>query len=604
MPDSETKICQNCRASFAIDASDLDFYRKISVPPPTFCPDCRMQRRFAWRNERTLYRNTCAATGKPVISCFAPDSGLTVYDRDYWWSDNWDPFSFGTDYDFQRPFFAQFSELLRRVPMPAVFSTNTVNCNYCNYVGEMKDAYLVGASWAGENLAYASREDYCKDSMDLFGVMLSERCYDCVSVLKSSQTYFSQNCESCSACALCLECRGCNDCVGCVNLRNKSYHIFNQPYDRESYRQALAELRLDTQSGLAAARQRFEELKLRSLRKFANITSCQNVTGDYIANAANCRFIFDSADDVRDCRYCQNIASKAYGCYDGYGIGAQCELTYESFNTGVQGVRQCFCGTVYGGTDIYYSINCHNCMNLFGCVGLRNKEYCIFNRQYGKEEYRELRARIIRQMSDRPYVSKVNSQKSVVYKYGEFYPIELSPFAYNATVAQDFMPLSPDKIRSEGYTYREPEVPPYQATIAAQDLPDSIQDATEAITKEIISCQGCGKVYRIISKELSFLEQAGLPLPRRCPECRHQDRLALRNPMKLWHRHCACGGRGRQLNTTPSQDVVASCEGVVCQNTAKHFHGEAPCPNEFETAYPPDSPAIIYCEQCYNAEVV
>ncbi|HEY4526141.1 MAG TPA: hypothetical protein VJL32_03550 [Candidatus Paceibacterota bacterium] len=40
------------------------------------------------------------------------------------------------------------------------------------------------------------------------------------------------------------------------------------------------------------------------------------------------------------------------------------------------------------------------------------------------------------------------------------------------------------------------------------------------------------------------------------------------------------------------------------KNFATHFHGENPCPTEFETSYAPDRPEIVYCEQCYNSEVV
>jgi hypothetical protein len=40
------------------------------------------------------------------------------------------------------------------------------------------------------------------------------------------------------------------------------------------------------------------------------------------------------------------------------------------------------------------------------------------------------------------------------------------------------------------------------------------------------------------------------------------------------------------------------------QNTAEHFHGDQPCPNEFETPFSAERKEIVYCEQCYNAEVV
>ena len=105
---NETKICQNCKKNFTIESDDFGFYEKIKVPPPTFCPECRMQRRFTWRNERSLYHNKCIATGKNVVSGFSSDSGMIVYERYFWWSDKWDPMSFGVDYDFSKPFFLQF----------------------------------------------------------------------------------------------------------------------------------------------------------------------------------------------------------------------------------------------------------------------------------------------------------------------------------------------------------------------------------------------------------------------------------------------------------------------------------------------------------------
>src|SRR3989338_3256505 len=125
----ETKQCRNCRQPFTIEPDDLGFYEKIGVPAPTFCPDCRLQRRLSWRNERTLHRLKCMATGKDIISGFHPDAGYTVYDRDYWWSDEWDainpPAGGNLDYDPSKSFFEQFDVLMKHVPQPAVFNALT-----------------------------------------------------------------------------------------------------------------------------------------------------------------------------------------------------------------------------------------------------------------------------------------------------------------------------------------------------------------------------------------------------------------------------------------------------------------------------------------------
>jgi len=51
MKNSEIKNCQNCKKDFTVEPEDFNFYEKIKVPPPTFCPECRLVRRMLWRNE-------------------------------------------------------------------------------------------------------------------------------------------------------------------------------------------------------------------------------------------------------------------------------------------------------------------------------------------------------------------------------------------------------------------------------------------------------------------------------------------------------------------------------------------------------------------------
>jgi len=85
-----TKNCQNCKQEFVIESDDFLFYEKIKVPPPTFCPECRLKRRLMWRNERTLYKRVCDLCGINLLSVFHQDSIYTIYCSSCWWSDKWD----------------------------------------------------------------------------------------------------------------------------------------------------------------------------------------------------------------------------------------------------------------------------------------------------------------------------------------------------------------------------------------------------------------------------------------------------------------------------------------------------------------------------------
>ena len=105
--NSETRNCQNCKKDFTIEPDDFSFYEKIKVPPPTFCPECRFQRRMSWRNERTLYKRSCDLCKSNFISMYHQDTIFPVYCRECWYSDKWDPLFYGQDYDFSKSFFEQ-----------------------------------------------------------------------------------------------------------------------------------------------------------------------------------------------------------------------------------------------------------------------------------------------------------------------------------------------------------------------------------------------------------------------------------------------------------------------------------------------------------------
>ncbi len=609
--DAMRKTCANCASEFEIAPEDFDFYKKISVPAPTWCPECRMKRRFMWRNERNLYRRKCALTGKDIITCFAPDSKVAVYDRDVWWSDQWDPMTFGQEYDFKTPFFAQFKKLLERTPMPAVFNSSSVNSNYCNHVGESKNAYLVSASWRAEDVMYSSRIGLSKDCVDVFAVIESELCYEDISSFKLYKTSFSENCENCTESWFLYDCKGCSNCFGSANLRNKQYYIFNEPYSKEDYFKKIKEFDLGSYRGLCEAENKFAEIRSRALRKYANVANVKDTTGDNLKHVSNSKECFDIYNDVRDSKWCMNGGMKMADNYDGYGVGADFELGYETIDTGKEASKLLFTIVVWASTSVQYSYNCFGCENCFGCIGLRNKKYCILNTQYTPEDYKVLLPKIIEQMNAMPYADK----KGRVFGYGEFFPPEISPFAYNETVAQEYFPLSELEAVEKGYSWRNFADRNYAPTILPEKLPDNIKDVPDSITKEIIGCahaggcdEQCTTAFKITEPELQFYKRLNLPLPRLCPNCRHASRLAKRNPPKLWKRTCMCAG------STSSPQAGIESEKATRKNTATHFHGTEKCPNSFETSYGPDPryaegsgeasrPETVYCEACYNNEI-
>ncbi len=567
--EKAVKTCQNCHHDFVIEPDDFSFYEKIKVPAPTFCPDCRKIRRMIWRNERSLYKSNCDLCKKNIISVYPAKNIFPVYCCECWWSDEWDPSDYGVDYDFFKSFFTQIFELNKKIPRQGLNSLNNFNCPYINYAWNSKNGYMCFDLGYGENVFYSNACHFIKDSQDNSYSKKLDLCYECIDSQESSMSGNLEKCKDCLDSHFLYNCNGCFSCILCSNLRNQKYCILNKKYSKEEY-EKLKETYLN---GSFLTRQKnielFKELKLNSIHKENSNIQTKDCTGNNIWNCDNCKKSFNIFKS-QNCKFVNDIDSDLKDSVD-LSCAAEGELMYEG--TSVSGSNLFFDILVGFSLNVLYSIYCiKNNKNIFGCVSLRNKQYCILNKQYTKEQYEELVPKIIKHMDDMPYVDSMGR----VYKYGEFFPSELSPFAYNETVAQEYFPLTKEQALKQGYKWKDKEERNYTIDIYNIDIPDNINDINDDITTKIIECahkgecnQQCTLAFKIIPEELSFYRRMNLPIPRLCPNCRHYERLSQRNPMKLWQRKCMKEG----------------------------------CNNEFETSYAPERPEIVYCEKCYQQEV-
>lgn len=581
-------VCQNCQREFPIEPENLDFYKKIKVPPPTWCPECRFKRRLIFWNEHNLFKRQDSRTGKEIFSLFPNEAPLKIYDHDYWWSDAFDAREYGRGYDFSKTFFEQFKLLFDAVPWPSGSIQKMVNSDYSHNATGLKNCYLCFNGNTSEDCMYGIAFYDMKQSLDFYQCDESELCYEAFSVGSSYKTFFSMDCGFCRDSWFLRDCQNCSDCFGCTNLRHKQYYIFNQPYSKDDYLRKIKEFNLGSYASLMAMKKKVYDFWNQYPRKYMHAVHNVNSSGDYVFSSKDAQWCYQVVG-VESSKWVQNVALEVKDSYDYTNWGLHAERVYETITCGENLARLKFCIECWPACqDLEYCMNCHSSNNLFGCIGIKKGQYMILNRQYSKNDYFALREKIIKQMEEVPYTDK----QGRIYKYGEFFPIEFSPFAYTEAAVSDYYPLEKRGVIEQGFAWRDSSPKEFKATMQAADLPDHIKDAQEAVTKEIIACASCKKAYRIIDREFEFLKRFGIPMPRLCPNCRYLERRRFRNPYKFWHRRCMCGGK--------------AAEGGAYQNSGlphKTHKGGEHCPNEFETSYSPEREEIVYCEQCYQNEV-
>jgi CxxC-x17-CxxC domain-containing protein len=562
----ESRTCQNCKTDFSVASEDFDFYAKLSVPAPLTCPRCRFERRLMFRNERNLYKRNCDKCGKGIITIFSPEGAQPVYCSPCWWGDSWDARDYGVDYDPSRPFFEQLRELRDRVPCMALIVgyASLVRSEYVNHAGACKDCYLIFNADFCENVLYSSTITHVKESMDLLMSGNSELTYDSIDSY-GTKVFFSENAASCIETYFSKDCAGCLNCIGCVGLRNKSYHIFNKPVSREEFTQFVADARLDTRAGVAAMEKAAHAFWLTVPRRANYGTRNVNSTGDYIYDCKNAKECYQAVG-LEDGAYCQLLTlAPTRDAYDLTEWGMNSERIVDAITVGENCANIKYCSGAWANcSNVEYSMYAVGSSDCFGCVNLRKQKYCILNKQYTKEEYEKLRAEIIKDMMEHPYMDA----QGRTFPYGEFLPYDLSFFAYNESHANQYWPKTEAEIGERGFRFKAPEKSAHVPTLGWDAVPESIRDVTDGITKEILGCASCGKSYRIVPAELALLRRFDLPVPTACPDCRHMRRVARVNPPVLYARECN------------------KCKkGIV-------------------TAYAPERPEIVYCESCYQQEVI
>jgi hypothetical protein len=267
--------------------------QEIPIPLPTLCPFCRSVRRYCFRNERVLYPRACPTSGAKFISPISADKPFTVYENEYWYGDAWDAKEYGRTFDFSRPFFPQFRELMEAVPQLGRSCTNLQNCDYVNQVGWSKDCYLIFEADYDEFCYYGNNLYKSRSSVDLLQCMHCELCYECTECRSCYTLRHSFRCENCNDSWFLHSCIGCRNCIGCVNMHNKQYCIFNEQCSKQEYIRRSKEFALHMRAGIARLRERAEEFVKPFPVKYTGGTQNEESTGDGLWHTQRCKECYD-----------------------------------------------------------------------------------------------------------------------------------------------------------------------------------------------------------------------------------------------------------------------------------------------------------------------
>lgn len=507
MFNQQTRQCQTCKKEFRISPDDFAFYERFESFSPKKCVVCIWKHLLAFWVFGRFRKTASALSGKSIITTFPETVKFPIYAHEEWASDSWDPLDFGQEYDFSKSFFEQFAELQARVPHPHQSGIKNVDCQWSDDVWSSKNCYLCRSLLDCENVSYGYRIFFCKDSFDLAYCFNMELSYDCLYCFKSYRVRHSFDARECIDSAFLHDCRNCQNCFMCWNLRNKEYHILNKPYSKEAYFEKLKEFDTRSRSGVQKIKNDFNKIiAAEAVHRVDYNVKILNSTGNFLLECKDC-FSCYSLEKSENCRYVfrgiQNkdvafsvgsiVENSVFSMVDGYGYKTM--ATFHCANC----------------RESAYLDYCENCEYCFGCVGLRKKRYCILNKQYSEQAYRETLAQI---------KSKMRQDN----EWAEFFPLSMAYCGYNFSLAHIYFPQTVEEVEGMGGFWQKQPEQTYEG-IDGDSLPDSIDDATDEILQKIIICPETKGRFNIAKHEFEFCKKYGIPLPNRYPDYRTVQRF-------------------------------------------------------------------------------
>ncbi len=546
------RVCRQCQKSFPVEPDDIDWYKLFRVPPPTLCPTCRMQRRMAWRATflPVFYRRQCNAPGhsEQILSFYSPSNSLVVYDDSFYYGDGWEGGQFAQEHEPAKPFFEQFDTLAHRAPRQALGKDpKSVNCEYVVSGVQAKNCYYCSIPFLSEDIQYSYIPDRSKNSIDTNWLLNSDRCYQCTLVEESYNCNFCTDSQNCVDSWFLFDCKNCTNCFGCTNLRNKKYCWFNEQLTREEYMKRLAEINTGDHTILRQYQQQFEELRGKAIRKAIDALHTETSSGNVLRHTKNAKHCFQimTGENLKYVEHVDHIDT-IMDLFGSTGSSMAYEVSGLSHSQNVKFsvmLRTC--------NDAEYSTECNSCSYIFGCVGLKNKKFCIFNKQYQEDEYWRR-------------VDELKTAMLARGEYGEFFPAADSPCSYKDSNAQTEFPLSKEEIVSRGWRIdEEPEAvvtPTGPDVLSGDEIPADIATVTDEILQQILICAKTGKPFRLTKFELDFYRQKKLPLPTVHPLERIKERFKLQRPYRLWDAACSKCSRAMKSGYDPAEQLTVYCE--------------------------------------------
>ncbi len=533
------RVCALTGEKWMMTEEEISWFRKFNVPPATWSPITRMKIIAAFATGFGWWWQKHPETGEKVLSYVHPATGIKVLpDPEFYEKDFTDR---ARDYDFTRPFNDQIRELQLQVPFTA-WRSLTVPVNSIALLSQGdENSYFVTMS-SSKNTMYSYGAEHTENSVEIYESQNIMNCYSVIFSQRLHKCKFIRQCFDIINCDFMFDCRNCENCFGASNKRNKKHLWFNEQLTPEEWQKRRATVDLGSRVTLDQYLQKFKEMLTKDTIWPENFNEkITNCTGELLQKSENITegyYVDGSKNNYWVSYFFGNCENNAFT-----GGGKDSTNNYYChapiMSSGCKFVHSC-----YSCQRVEYSMQCYNSEDLFGCVGLNRKKFCIFNQQFTEAKYWQKLDEIKSNMLERN-------------EYGDFFPLKFSPCYFFATPALPWLINEKDEKQLGAFMYdldsngARGEIDPNAPMIPVSELPDHVKVFSDLAGKAIKD-QEEGKRFAYIKPEIALYQLLNIAPPLQNPMLRLRNLVLETNsaiPIEA-----ICAKTGKKLRVAKNQN--------------------------------------------------
>jgi len=508
------RTCVLTGEKWLMDEKEIGWYKKFNVPPSKYSPTTRIRLVNSNFVLFDVWYNYHAETGKSVISVIHPASGVRVLPDEEWFQKDFT--NFGREINWARPFFDQFFELTRAVPLAASYNyVRPENSLAFISLGDI-DSYFVIAC-KSKRTFYGTNAFDVEDTAEIAFARNVQNSYNIIRAENIFNCRFLRESYECSNSAFLFDCRDCEFCFGATNKRHAKYLWFNEQLSKEEWEKRRAEIDLSSYIRRFEYENKFIKLINQSVWPENFNLNIEKGSGEYITDASNILngyFVCSGSQSLHFVNHAGPTPSRD-----------------SCFAAGMVGSSDCYCGLGFGSCskvkfslcvnnndiDLEYCNSCYDCEYCFACVGLRRKKYCIFNKQYSEEEYWRL----------------VDDLKCAMLKrgeYGEFPLMRFSTQYWKNSGTVQLYGASEADCKAMGADFFEANAAGAEGVDSNESTKDiekvSDRAGLDELSKVVFLDKVAGRRFRYLKQELDLYQKLNIAPPRSHPSRRVQGLYA------------------------------------------------------------------------------